>query len=314
MKLKLTIAIPTFNRKELLRECLNSIIPQYREGMEIYISDNASQDGTKEMIETEFNYHFIRYKRNNENVGSDRNFIQCFNNGQGEYLHMLSDDDLLLPGTVDALFSFFEMKPSMIYLNNCNIGDEKKIEINQNFRKFHEIMDFINYVGIYITFLSGIVLRKEYVDKVVNKERFINTNFPQSYVAIECLGMGDCAIVKETPGIAFRPGDAHGYNFYHVWGTEYLKLLGYLKKVGCNEREIKQFCIRTLNHDIVGFILGFRIYGTQLDMSGCKELLIQIRNMPQTWLPIGFAIFTPKKILVVASQIKHFILKDKNSV
>ena len=74
MGYKLTIAIPTYNRKDLLERCLNSIIPQMDKDIEIFISDNASSDGTEEMVREKFNYPFIRYRKNEENIGSDRNF------------------------------------------------------------------------------------------------------------------------------------------------------------------------------------------------------------------------------------------------
>ncbi len=304
---RLTIAIPTYNRKDLLRECLNSIIPQIVEGVDIYISDNASSDGTKQMIEKEFNMPFIRYQRNEGNIGPDKNFIQCFNNGDGEYLHMLSDDDIMLPGTINAILKYSEKKPSMIYLNNCLLGDENQISRNDSYRIYFDVTDFINDIGIYITFLSSMVLRQEYLDCITDKEQFIGTNFPQSYMAIECLGQGKCAIVKETPGIAFRAGDAHGYSFYHVWITEYIKMLKHLTKIGCSADDIKKFYTNSLNRDIAGFIIGFRIYGTKLDMSGKRELLEQTKNMPRAWLRLYLAAFTPTFILRMASKVKHVI-------
>ena len=306
---KLTIAIPTFNRKDVLRDCLKSIIPQIVDGVEIFISDNASSDGTEQMIKEEFPFPYIRYQKNQENIGPDKNFIQCFNNGHGEYLHMLSDDDIMLPGTVDAILKYSNMKPSMIYLNSCLMGEELSFTSNNSYRRYEKIMDFINDIGIYITFLSGMVLRQEYLNNIKEKEKFIGTNFPQSYMAIECLGQGSCAIVKETPGIAFRSGDAHGYSFYHVWVTEYIRMLKYLEKMGCSKKEIKKFYLHSLNKDVAGFIIGFRAHGTQLDMSDTKELIEQTKNIPQVWISLYLAAFTPKYILRMASKIRHGLKK-----
>ena len=55
MNYELSICIPTYNRAEYLKEALDSIIKQIndtnRDKVEICISDNASEDNTKELIE-----------------------------------------------------------------------------------------------------------------------------------------------------------------------------------------------------------------------------------------------------------------------
>ena len=47
----LTIAIPTYNRKKYLKECLDHVIPQVGEDIELIVCDNASEDGTDEFME-----------------------------------------------------------------------------------------------------------------------------------------------------------------------------------------------------------------------------------------------------------------------
>src|SRR4030081_967744 len=45
-----TIAIPTFNRASLLRECVRSALSQTYRHFEVLVSDNASTDETKEIL------------------------------------------------------------------------------------------------------------------------------------------------------------------------------------------------------------------------------------------------------------------------
>ncbi|HHC1975330.1 TPA: glycosyltransferase family 2 protein, partial [Salmonella enterica] len=57
----ISFCIPTYNRKEYLEELLNSINNQekFNLDIEICISDNASNDGTEEMIDVwRNNYNF----------------------------------------------------------------------------------------------------------------------------------------------------------------------------------------------------------------------------------------------------------------
>ena len=52
MKTRLSICIPTYNREPFLRELLNSIVEQANPtDVQIAISDNASSDKTKELVD-----------------------------------------------------------------------------------------------------------------------------------------------------------------------------------------------------------------------------------------------------------------------
>jgi len=50
-KIKIAVVVVTYNRKELLQECLNSLLKQTRIPDSILIIDNASTDGTREILE-----------------------------------------------------------------------------------------------------------------------------------------------------------------------------------------------------------------------------------------------------------------------
>ena len=95
----LTIAIPTYNRLEKLKICLKRLMEQKKiEQIEIIVSDNDSTDGTGEyMTELVKKAENIHYYRNTENVGPDKNFLNCFDKAVGEYVLLLGDDDFLLP-------------------------------------------------------------------------------------------------------------------------------------------------------------------------------------------------------------------------
>jgi abequosyltransferase len=95
----LSICIPTYNREKYLQECLESIIRQEEfniEDIEIIISDNASQDNTKDLVHHyQTKYTNIRYYCNKENVGPLRNFMKLPDYAIGEYVWFLSDDDMM---------------------------------------------------------------------------------------------------------------------------------------------------------------------------------------------------------------------------
>ena len=97
----LSICIPTYNRRQYLQECLDSIITQDEfniQEIEIVISDNASTDDTTILVqEYTGKYPNIIYHRNTENIGADRNVIKVLWYWSGRFLWLLSDDDIILP-------------------------------------------------------------------------------------------------------------------------------------------------------------------------------------------------------------------------
>ncbi|TKZ30921.1 glycosyltransferase family 2 protein, partial [Brachyspira catarrhinii] len=46
-----SVLIPTYNRKLLLKRALDSVLNQTYKNIEIYVTDNASTDGTLEFIQ-----------------------------------------------------------------------------------------------------------------------------------------------------------------------------------------------------------------------------------------------------------------------
>lgn len=77
----LTIAIPNFNRAGYLKELLSLLAAQLRNEprVELIISDNASPDETPAVVQDFVARGLrVRYTRNVQNIGSDGNFLPCF--------------------------------------------------------------------------------------------------------------------------------------------------------------------------------------------------------------------------------------------
>lgn len=69
MRNKTVAVVVTYNRKELLRQCLRNLMNQKGASCDILVIDNASTDGTKEMIELEFALPEIMYENTGSNLG-----------------------------------------------------------------------------------------------------------------------------------------------------------------------------------------------------------------------------------------------------
>ena len=100
---KLSICIPTYNRADCLRNCLESITFNddfFINQIEICISNNGSTDSTEKVInEYEKRLPIIRWS-NKENIGIPRNFLKVVSMSNSDFVWLIGDDDLLLPDTL----------------------------------------------------------------------------------------------------------------------------------------------------------------------------------------------------------------------
>lgn len=115
---KLSICIPTFNRAAFIREALESIVVQATSECEIVVSDNASTDHTGEVV-AEYARRFdrIRYTRQKENVGFDRNCDWAVECAHGEYCWLFSDDDVMKPGAISTVIEALRCNHGLVLVN-----------------------------------------------------------------------------------------------------------------------------------------------------------------------------------------------------
>jgi glycosyltransferase involved in cell wall biosynthesis len=90
--MKFTVAIPTYNRLETLKNSINSVLKQNYHNYEILIIDDASTDNT-ECIQEIYLDNRIKYYKNSINIGLINNFNKCVEKSSGDYFCWLSDDD-----------------------------------------------------------------------------------------------------------------------------------------------------------------------------------------------------------------------------
>ena len=102
-----TIAIPTCNRENYLREALDSALEQTYENLEVIVSDNCSDDGTAEYLRSVSDPRLVVLQQST-NLGMIGNWEACLERATGEYFLLLSDDDTLDRDAIRSLVSAIE--------------------------------------------------------------------------------------------------------------------------------------------------------------------------------------------------------------
>jgi GT2 family glycosyltransferase len=106
----LSICLVNWNTREDLRRCLASI-PEGAQTIayEILVVDNASADGSPEMVARDFpGVHLIR---NDDNLGFSRANNQAIAHSRGDYILLLNSDTVVHPGALACLVAALDAHP-----------------------------------------------------------------------------------------------------------------------------------------------------------------------------------------------------------
>jgi len=112
---KVSIGMPVYNGASHIREALDSLLGQSFQDFELIISDNASDDGTKEIvIEYANKYHNVRYIRQEQNIGSLANFEWVLNNSSSDLFMWAAHDDKWHPNFLEETIRLLEKNPESV--------------------------------------------------------------------------------------------------------------------------------------------------------------------------------------------------------
>jgi glycosyltransferase involved in cell wall biosynthesis len=96
----LTVAIPTYNRRDELLSLLRAIVPQLLPEDELVVVDDGSSDGTAEAVATLERARLVRHERN---AGLVRAWNTCLASAERPWVCIVHDDDTLEAGGLDAI-------------------------------------------------------------------------------------------------------------------------------------------------------------------------------------------------------------------
>lgn len=319
----LSLCIPTYNRFLLLRQALNAIVDQISAArsaqIEIIVSDNASTDETVRVVER-FQAACpdvcLRFYRQPENQGPDANIYDAVKQARGEFVYILSDDDVLLPGAVEKLFRLIDQHPdadafslnirsfasfphedgpAWFDLGEDTSAGEEKVITNRN--------DALAcFRPMQIMFLSVFAFRRtlavrDYSDK-------IGTNLLQSYLFIDVLAQGRGLVMTPQPFLAQRLDNTGGWAFWRVMTTNLRDLWGYAGQNGFDRALLSRLLVQHLKTDLYTATRYYALTGrggslglsTAANRDGIKRLLqvygprpfVLLVFLPLLLAPVGF--------------------------
>jgi len=94
---KVAAVVVTYNRKELLKQCIECLLAQEEVQCDVLVFDNASTDGTGDMVKSSFDPSRVVYHNTGKNLGGAGGFelgVKMAVEAGYEYVWIMDDDTL----------------------------------------------------------------------------------------------------------------------------------------------------------------------------------------------------------------------------
>ena len=221
----LSICIPTYNRSYLLDKTISSIINQkeFDHQIELVISDNCSNDNTFQIVQKyQETCSNIKYNRNGENIGMEKNIFKVLSLGEGKFLKLLNDYSVIVEGglmlLIDAIQKF-ESDHNIIFFSNKNFNTKAEFTYCQN------INEFIDRSSYWTTWILCFGIWKTEFNILI-KGQFKEYNFPHLDLLLRNLESGFKPVIANIHFCDNQLTETKGgYNLFETFIQNYLTLL-----------------------------------------------------------------------------------------
>ena len=242
MSIKISLGLPVFNEVKFLDLTLQSILAQTYKEFELIIVDNASSDGSFELLQKIAKKdRRVKLFRNEKNLGENKNFNLTFNYSSGDYFmwigaHDIYENDylsLLIQKLNKGNFSY-----DLVFSNVSNIDSkgmiiQKKKEVGFEFNNSNLIIRMIKLPWVIKgsgDMVMGIFSRKA----LEQTNRFSeNVLWPDNLLIHEIASMGNIARVDQV----LRARRYFREEKFDNWNSKYFNLVNRYKSAR-GERKI----------------------------------------------------------------------------
>lgn len=182
MPTKLAIAIPTYNRAEMLEYNLLQIIDellQYK--VPVYISDDSTNDETEKCIgKLNEKYGLFHYKKNEIRLGHDLNCLHTISLPVEHYVWYMGDSMIIKPGAIKKVLSHIHRDgPDFI---SCN-AEGRSLDISS--RVFDNGAVLFETLCWHLTMTGSTIYNRNNIIDLAHFDASKFKNFPQTAIIFE---------------------------------------------------------------------------------------------------------------------------------
>lgn len=190
-KIKFSILVPTYNRHDLVKKTIKSLLMQTYKDFEILVCDHGSTPPVDNIVKM-FNDSRIKYFRYDENMHFCDLGEDSLNNISGSYFLFLADDDALVPSALEIVAGIIKkyridsLGVGLAHFDHTTCQNINKYELTEYSGKLQEFAGYEvglhccntwgigakhNYKAPKVVHSSGLFFSKRIIDITRNKQR-----------------------------------------------------------------------------------------------------------------------------------------------
>jgi len=213
MKVRFSILMPVYNRKEYLRQAIDSVLAQTFTDYELIAVDDGSTDGSIELLESYVDQIKI-LQQHHQGPEVARNKAAAI--AEGEYLVFLDSDDFLFPtalATYDQVIRNFDLPPlvlgTMLFFQDGDVFPDDTTNHPLELFKFQNFFSKTRPLGDARRAANGMgsmVVRKSVYHEVGGLRNSTAQNFhvEDTHLLLKLGGYGPCIFINEPATYAYR--------------------------------------------------------------------------------------------------------------
>ena len=134
-----TVIIPAYNHENYIEQCLESVISQTYENIELVVINDGSTDNTGKIISAWCDRLFDRFPRfvfiNKPNEGVCKTLNTGLDLSVGEYVAVCASDDIMLPTRIEKQVQYLQARSdyAMVFTDGYEVENKGQININEPF-------------------------------------------------------------------------------------------------------------------------------------------------------------------------------------
>jgi glycosyltransferase involved in cell wall biosynthesis len=186
-RVKVSICMPTYQRPDLIGQCIESCLSQTHADIELLIGDDSKDDRTQALIEEKYaGDPRVVYIRNRPALRQCRNVAMLFERASGDKIVLMHDDDYLALDCVEKLLRVFDENPGVevAFGDQYEVDDDSRVDfaeserLNASFYRTKEVEGLqplggrAGLIGMFPN--NGWMANADLVKRVSYREQFVN--------------------------------------------------------------------------------------------------------------------------------------------
>jgi glycosyltransferase involved in cell wall biosynthesis len=269
-----SVCTPVYNGSDYIEESIRSILSQTYTNFKLIVCDNCSTDNTEEIVRS-FSDPRITYSRNQTNLGLVGNANRCLELADGNYVHILHHDDIMLPENLERKVRVLDEHPSVGFVHS-NVGFIDQEGAHLDLTKFDAGNDYIE---------NGRLFFEKYILKMpVGASIFIGAVMARRECYLKLGGFNPTLI---------------NVNDSEMW----MRILLHYDVACIGERLVNYRLHNMMTSSAINDEQGLNIPGLQEHFLGCKIVLEKYPDRIPNWKQINEKVATAFSLRAVTRGI-----------